>query len=205
MAIGKVVTSEEAKEIDKSGKFNRQQNHFTTPFGDQPGMLPVESGRYRLLWAAVCPWAHRSIIAIKLLGLENVISIGKASPIRTEQGWEFSLDPNGVDPVLGIRYLPEIYAKTDPQYSGRATVPTVVDVKTGKVVNNDYFNLTYYWETVFKPFHKADAPDLYPDHLRADIEAFNQTLFHELNNGVYKAGFAQSQSAYEEALSLIHI
>ena len=203
MALGKVVTSEEAKEIDKSGKFNRQQNHFTTPFGDQLGMLPVESGRYRLLWAAVCPWAHRSIIAIKLLGLENVISIGKASPIRTEHGWEFSLDPNGVDPVLGIRYLPEIYAKTDPQYSGRATVPTVVDVKTGKVVNNDYFNLTYYWETVFKPFHKADAPDLYPDHLRADIEAFNQTLFHELNNGVYKAGFAQSQSAYEEAYHLV--
>ncbi len=203
MTIGKIVTSEKVKEIDKNGKFVRQHNHFTTPFGDQAGMLPVEAGRYRLLWAAVCPWAHRSIIAIKLLGLENVISIGKASPVRTKQGWEFSLDPNGVDPVLGIRYLPEIYAKTDPDYSGRATVPTVVDVKTGKVVNNDYFNLTYYWETAFKPFHKADAPDLYPEHLRADIEALNQTLFHELNNGVYKAGFAQSQQAYEDAYHLV--
>ena len=94
------------------------------------------------------------MIAIKLLGLEDIISVGKVSPIRTPHGWEFSLDPNGVDPVLGIRYLPEIYAKTDPEYSGRATVPTVVDVKTGKVVNNDYFRLTNYWETVFKPFHK---------------------------------------------------
>lgn len=203
MSIGKIVTSEDAKEIDKDGKFNRQQNRFTTPFGSESGMLPVEAGRYRLLWAAICPWAHRSIIAIKLLGLDNIISIGKASPIRTEHGWEFSLDPNGVDPVLGIRYLPEIYARTDPEYNGRATVPTVVDVTTGKVVNNDYFNLTYYWETVFKPFHKVGAPDLYPQNLRTDIENLNQILFHQLNNGVYKAGFAQSQAAYEEAYHLV--
>lgn len=203
MSIGKIVTSEDAKEIDKDGKFNRQQNRFTTPFGSESGMLPVEAGRYRLLWAAICPWAHRSIIAIKLLGLDNIISIGKASPIRTEHGWEFSLDPNGVDPVLGIRYLPEIYARTDPEYNGRATVPTVVDVTTGKVVNNDYFNLTYYWETVFKPFHKVGAPDLYPQNLRTDIENLNQILFHQLNNGVYKAGFAQSQAAYEDAYHLV--
>lgn len=123
--------------------------------------------------------------------------------MRTENGWAFTLDEGGVDPVLGIRYLPEIYAETDPGYSGRATVPTVVDVLERKVVNNDYFRLTNYFETAFKPFHKADAPDLYPQHLQADIDDFNELLFHEVNNGVYKAGFAQSQAAYEQAYDVL--
>lgn len=202
IAIGKVVTTEN-NEINQDGAFVRQTNRFDTPFGNKPGMLPVEAGRYRLIWAAICPWAHRQMIVIKLLGLENVISVGKVAPIRTEHGWEFSLDPNGVDPVLGIRYLPEIYAKTDPEYNGRATVPTVVDVKTGKVVNNDYFKLTNYWETAFKPFHKAGAPDLYPEHLRTEIDELNDVIFHEVNNGVYKAGFARSQKAYEHAYHLV--
>lgn len=202
IAIGKVVTNEN-NEINQDGAFVRQSNRFDTPFGNEPGMLPVESGRYRLIWAAICPWAHRQMIAIKLLGLEHVISVGKVSPVRTSHGWEFSLDPKGVDPVLGIRYLPEIYASTDPNYHGRATVPTIVDVKTGKVVNNDYFNLTYYWETVFKPFHKSGAPDLYPQHLRKEIDELNHVIFHEVNNGVYKAGFARSQKAYEEAYHLV--
>ncbi|WP_040952439.1 glutathione S-transferase family protein [Gorillibacterium massiliense] len=195
----KVAKHEEVNEITKDGAFNRQKNRFATPFGDQPGDLPVEAGRYRLLWAKICPWAHRAVIVRELLGLQDVISLGTASPVRTENGWEFSLDEGGVDPVLGIRYLPEIYAETDPDYSGRATVPTVVDVTTRKVVNNDYFRLTNYLETAFKPFHREGALDLYPEVLRAEIDAFNDTLFHDVNNGVYKAGFARSQEAYEQA------
>ena len=196
---GRVATSELIHEIGGDGAFNRQRNRFTTPFGIGPDALPVEAGRYRLLWAPICPWAHRSVIVLRLLGLEDVISIGTANPVRTEKGWEFSLDEGGVDPVLGIRYLPEIYAATDPEYSGRATVPAVVDVKLGKVVNNDYFRLTNYWETAWKPFHKQDAPDLYPEILRDEIDELNEILFHDVNNGVYKAGFAQSQAAYEKA------
>lgn len=194
-----IATSEDAHEIANNGAFVRQQNHFTTPFSDKEGELPIEAGRYRLLWAKICPWAHRAVIVRQLLGLEEVISLGTAGPVRTEQGWEFALDENGVDPVLGIRYLPEIYAKTDPEYTGRATVPTVVDVKLGKVVNNDYFRLTNYLEVAFKPLHKIGAPDLYPEHLRAEIDSLNQIIFDEVNNGVYKAGFAQSQQAYEVA------
>lgn len=194
-----IATSESAHEISKDGAFVRQKNHFTTPFGDGENELPVEANRYRLLWAGICPWAHRQVIALNLLGLADAISIGEASPVRTEKGWEFSLDEGGIDPVLGIRYLPEIYEKTDPDYNGRATVPTVVDVKTGKVVNNDYFKLTNYWETAWKPFHKKDAPDLYPEELREEIDKLNDIIFHEVNNGVYKAGFAQSQEAYEKA------
>jgi len=194
-----IATSENAHEISDSGAFVRQKNRFTTPFGDKPGELPVEANRYRLLWAPICPWAHRQVIALKLLGLDKVISIGTANPVRTEHGWEFSLDEGGVDPVLKIRYLPEIYEKTDPEYSGRATVPTVVDVKEQKVVNNDYFKLTNYWETAWKPFHKEGALDLYPEHLRKEIDELNDIIFHDVNNGVYKAGFAQSQESYEKA------
>ncbi|MDT3425020.1 putative glutathione S-transferase [Paenibacillus forsythiae] len=193
------TASEFTREIGSSGNFVRQANRFVTPFGAGPDKLPVEAGRYRLLWAPICPWAHRAIIVRKLLGLEDAISVGTANPVRTEQGWEFSLDEGGVDPVLGIRYLPDIYKETDPDHQGRATVPTVVDIKTRKVVNNDYFRLTNDLETAWSPLHKAGAPDLYPERLRGEIDALNDILFHEVNNGVYKAGFARTQEAYEQA------
>lgn len=203
MGEKKIALSEEEHEITSTGAFQRQKNRFTTPFGNGEGELPVEAGRYRLLWTPICPWAHRQVIAVKLLGLEDAVSIGTAYPVRTEKGWEFSLDEGGVDPVLGIRYLPEIYAETDPSYDGRATMPTVVDVKERKVVNNDYFKLTNYWETAWKPFHKEDAPELYPENLRAQIDELNEIIFHEVNNGVYKAGFAQSQEEYEKAYDVL--
>jgi len=198
-----ISTSELTKEITSTGAFVRQGNRFTTPFGSKEGELPVETNRYRLLWAPICPWAHRQKIVFHLLGLDEVISTGTANPVRTSKGWEFSLDEGGVDPVLGIRYLPEIYALTDPDYDGRATVPTIVDITTKKVVNNDYFNLTIYWETVWKPFHKENAPDLYPEHLRKEIDELNNVIFHEVNNGVYKAGFATSQEEYEKAYDVL--
>lgn len=203
MAESKILAPELTKEIGSRGEFVRQRNQFTTPFGEGEDELPVEAGRYRILWAPICPWAHRAIIVRKLLGLENVISVGTANPVRTPQGWEFSLDEHGVDPVLAIRFLPEIYKETDPDYDGRATVPTVVDVKTRKVVNNDYFRLTNYFETAWSEFHREGAPDLYPEHLRSEIDALNDVLFHEVNNGVYKAGFARSQEAYETAYDVL--
>ena len=203
LKFGKVATSEKSNEIGENGAFIRQKNRFDTPFGFGEGELPVEANRYRLIWTPLCPWATRQVIAFKLLGLENVISRGTVAPVRTENGWEFSLDEGGVDPVLGIRFLPEIYAATDPEYNGRATVPTIVDLKTRKVVNNDYHHLTNYWETVWKPFHKKGAPDLYPEELREEIDALNEILFHEVNNGVYKAGFAENQESYEENYHLV--
>lgn len=186
------------KEISADGSFIRQKNRFTTPFGTKEGELPVEAGRYRLLWSAVCPWAHRSVIVRRILGLEEAISLGTASPMRPKLphvDWEFSLDEGGVDPVLGIKYMNEIYKKTDPDFTGRPTVPVIVDVKEQKAVNNDYFKLTNYLETVWAPYHKENAPDLYPQHLREEIDALNDTIFHDINNRVYKCGFAQSQEA----------
>jgi putative glutathione S-transferase len=196
---GNIATHESVHEIKEDGSFVRQNNRFTAPFGDKEGELPVERGRYRLIWARICPWAHRAVIVRELLGLQDVISLGAVNPVRTPLGWEFSLDEGGVDPVLGIRYLAEIYALTDPAYEGRATVPAVADIVTRRVVNNDYFRLTNYLETAFRPFHRADAPDLYPEDMREEIDEMNDILFDEVNNGVYKAGFAASQDAYEKA------
>ncbi|WP_345783726.1 hypothetical protein [Ureibacillus aquaedulcis] len=189
-------------EVYKSGKFNRQKNRFTTPFGNNPGELPVEAGRYRLLWSPVCPWAHRSVIVRRILGLEEAISLGTASPMRPKiprVDWEFSLDEGNEDPILEVQYISEVYLNAEPSYEGRPTVPAMVDVKAKKVVNNDYLRLTNYFETVWSPFHKENAPTLYPEHLREEIDELNDIIFHEINNGVYKCGFARSQEAYEEA------
>ena len=194
------------EEVQQDGTFKRQKNRFTTPFGKEEGNLPVEAGRYRLIWSPACPWAHRSVIVRRLLGLEDVISLGTLDPVRPDVGrtdWAFTLDEDGKDPVLGIQYLSEAYLKADENYSGRFTVPAVVDLTTGQVVNNDYFNLTKYWEVEWKKYHKPGAPDLYPENLRREIDELNEILYHEINNGVYKAGFARSQEAYNEAYNLV--
>lgn len=190
------------KEFDKKGNFTRQSNLFTTPFGSEAGDLPVAAGKYRLVWAPVCPWAHRAIIVRRLLGLEEAISVGTADPLRPKIDridWEFTLDPEGVDPVLGVRYISELYLNADPDYAGRPTVPAIIDIETKRVVQNDYHNLTYYLEREWQPLHKAGAPDLLPADLEADIRALNDIIFNEINNGVYKCGFAKSQAAYEAA------
>lgn len=193
-------------EIQSNGKFERQPNRFVTPFGEGKDELPVEKGRYRLLWAPVCPWANRSIIVRQLLGLEDAISVGTLDPIRPDvpwSDWAFTLDEGDRDPVLGIHLLSEAYKKADPDYQGRFTVPAIVDLQTGAVVNNDYFNLTTYFETTWKKFHKKDAPMLYPENLREEIDKLNDYLFRNVNNGVYKAGFATSQEAYSDAFKLV--
>ncbi|WP_409296316.1 glutathione S-transferase family protein [Peribacillus sp. SCS-26] len=196
------MSQDKPAEMNADGSFKRQVNRFTTPFGDKPGDLPVEAGRYRLLWSAACPWAHRSVIARSLLGLEDAISLGTVSPMRPKLprvDWEFSLDIDGLDPVLGIQFMSDIYKSTDPGYSGRPTVPAMVDTLTHKVVNNDYFKLTNYLETVWQPYHKEHAPNLYPENLRTEIDCLNEIIFSDINNGVYKCGFAQSQESYEAA------
>lgn len=153
-----IATESTANEITTTGKFERQHNEFDTPFGNHPGDLPVEANRYRLIWSAACPWATRSAIAIDLLGLGDAISIGKASPLRPKldhADWAFTLDDGDVDPILNIHYLSEAYLKVDPNYAGRPTVPAVIDIQTGKVVNNDYFKLTNYFEVDMETIPEA--------------------------------------------------
>jgi putative glutathione S-transferase len=192
-----------AREISPEGRLKFQTPQFATPFGPGPGALPVEAGRYRLLWMPACPYAHRAVIVRRLLGLEEVISLGMTGPHRTPRGWVFNLDPDGVDPVLKIRYVAEAYEAADPTYSDRPTVPVVVDLSTGKAVYNNHHRLTNELETAWEPFHRPGAPDLYPEALRKDIDALNDELFEDVNAGVYKCGFAHTQAAYEEAFDVL--
>jgi len=188
------------KETDEQGSFRRQPNRFTDRPSPEPGARwPVERGRYRLIWSRACPWSHRSRIVLGLLGLDEVISIGTVDPLRDERGWRFTLDEGGRDPVLGIELLAEAYLRTDPAYDGRVTVPALIDEESGTVVTNDFPQLTLDLSTQWARFHRPGAPELYPQKLREEIDEVNDLVFRDVNNGVYRAGFATSQLAYEEA------
>jgi putative glutathione S-transferase len=160
---------------------------------------PVEPGRYRLVAARACPWANRAVIVRRLLGLEEVISLALPGPVHDERSWTFDLDPDGVDPVLGIHWLRDAYVKRFPDYSRGITVPAVVDVTTGEVVTNDYPQITLDFSTEWREHHRDGAPDLYPEALREEIDEVNKKVFAEVNNGVYRCGFAGSQRAYDRA------
>ncbi len=160
---------------------------------------PVEAGRYRLAVARACPWANRAIIVRRLLGLEGVLSMAMAGPTHDERSWTFDLDPGGRDPVLGIERLAEAYEKARPGYERGITVPAIVDIPTGAVVTNDFARITLDLETEWTAHHRPGAPDLYPTNRRDEIDDVAEVMLHDVNNGVYKAGFATSQQPYEEA------
>jgi putative glutathione S-transferase len=195
-----MATVQFGKETSKRGEFVRQKNRFTDRItADGSSGWQAEPGRYRLVVSLACPWAHRALIVRGLLGLESAISLAVVDPIRDEKGWRFTLDEGGRDPVLGIEYLSEAYLKADPSFEGRFTVPSIVDVESGRVVTNDYPRITLDLSTEWREFHQPGAPDLYPEHLRAEIDAVIEPIFQNVNNGVYRCGFAGSQEAYEEA------
>lgn len=189
-------------EIDANGAFVRQKNRFIRSFGTGADQLPVEAGRYRLIWAKGCNWSNRASIVRELLGLDAIgVNLVGRKEREIDYGWEFVYDPDDKDPVLGVQFLSQLYSNADPDYRGRATVPSLVDISTKEVVNNDYHHLTNYFEVDFAPFHKEHAPDLYPEPLRKEIDELNEWLFHNVNNGVYKAAFAQSIDAYNQAFN----
>lgn len=200
----RVRPQETVSEVDENGYFHRQPNHFTEGFGE--GKNPVEAGRYHLVWAKLCHWSNRASIVRELLGLQDAISVNLVGHARHEKnlGWEFVYDEGNVDPVLDIQFLSEAYYAADDDYTGRTTVPALIDRTTGKVVNNDYHRLTNYFEVEFRPFHKDGAPDLYPEELREEIDSLNEWLFHNVNNGVYKTAFARSKEAYWDAYNAFY-
>jgi glutathionyl-hydroquinone reductase len=160
---------------------------------------PVEAGRYRLVAARACPWANRAVIVRRLLGLEDAISLGVAGSLHDERSWRFHNDPDNRDPVLHIEYLGEAYEKAHPGYDDGVTVPTMVEIATGKAVTNNFQQLTLDFSTQWRAFHRPGAPDLYPEAHRAEIDEINEGVYHDVNNGVYKCGFAKGQEAYERA------
>ncbi|SDL67669.1 putative glutathione S-transferase [Corynebacterium mycetoides] len=162
-------------------------------------LWPVEAGRYRLMAARACPWAHRTMITRRLLGLEDAISLGLAGPTHDADSWVFDVDPGDKDPVTGLHRLKDAYENRFPGYPKGITVPAIVEVGTNKVVTNWFRQIPVDFNNEWTDFHREGAPDLYPEHLRAEIDEVSNRVYTYVNNGVYRCGFAATQEAYEEA------
>ncbi|MFE3444646.1 glutathione S-transferase family protein [Nocardia sp. NPDC059180] len=198
--VGVTKAESEAGTYVEPGEFKRDTNYITTRItADGTDGYPVVADRYRLVAARACPWANRTLIVRRLLGLEQVISLGLCGPTHDKLSWTFDLDPGEVDPVLGIHHLRDAYLARFPDYPRGITVPAVVDVPTGQVVTNDYAQITLDFSTEWTEFHRPGAPRLYPQDLRAEIDQVNRRVFTEVNNGVYRCGFAGAQDAYDAA------
>ncbi|MBE8525039.1 glutathione S-transferase C-terminal domain-containing protein [Amycolatopsis sp. H6(2020)] len=182
------------------GEYKRDQNYLPDRItADGRDGWPVEPDRYRLVVARACPWANRAVIVRRLLGLEPVLSMGIAGPVHDERSWSFDLDQDSKDPVLGIERLQEAFFKRDPDYPRGITVPAFVDIPSGKVVTNDYAQMTLDMSTEWTAHHRSGAPELYPEKLRDEIDDVAQKVFTDVNNAVYQCGFAGSQEAYEHS------
>ncbi|ARO14028.1 glutathione S-transferase [Ketogulonicigenium robustum] len=193
---------------DKKGGFVRQISGFRNwvtvdgsagPTGE--GGFQAEAGRYHLFVALICPWASRTLIARALKGLEDVVTVSIVEPELTREGWKLSdAALADVETAQGATYLHQIYTATDPVYTGRATVPVLWDRKTRRIVNNESADIVRMFNTGFGALAKNDI-DLYPADIAADIDALNDWIYPRLNNGVYCAGFATTQVAYDEAFA----
>ncbi|WP_326574147.1 glutathione S-transferase C-terminal domain-containing protein [Streptomyces sp. NBC_00487] len=180
--------------------FKRSRSHFTDRItADGRDGWPVEAGRYRLVVSRACPWASRAVISRRLLGLEGALSMAVTDPIQDDRSWRFTLDPDDRDPVLGIRFLKEAYDARESDYPGGVSVPAIVDVPSGELVTNDYQRLTLDLATEWTDLHREGAPDLYPAALRDEIDTVMEEVYQDVNNGVYRAGFATGQQEYEGA------
>jgi len=196
------------QKADDKGRFVRQVSGFRnwiTPDG-RPGPtgeggFAAEPGRYRLYVALICPWASRTLIARTLKGLDKVIPVTVVNPTLTAQGWQFGGYPGAYeDPLFGARYMHELYTRADANYTGRATVPVLWDMKRDVMVNNESADILRMFDTAFEQVVPSNLR-LYPDDLAADIDALIPRIYNMLNNGVYKAGFATSQEAHDEAVT----
>lgn len=186
--------------VAAGGDFTRDQRYLATRItADGRYGFPVEPGRYRLVVSRACPWASRLVIVRRLLGLEGVLSMAIAGPTHDQRSWTFDLDPGGLDPVLGIERLQEAYFARFPGYDRGITVPAIVDIPSGQVVTNDFTQMSIDLSLEWTAHHRPGAPDLYPLASRPQIDTINKVVFADVNNGVYRCGFAGSQRAYEKA------
>jgi len=190
-------------EIGKAGNFQRVDSVFRDRItADGSSGFPAEAGRYHLYVAYTCPWAHRTQIFLGLKKLTGIISVAIAVPGLREQGWTFEDNPAfpdcTPDRVNGFRYLHEAYSASNPHYTGKVTVPTLWDKKTKRIVNNESSEIIRMLNSEFGALG-ADPTDFYPKHLRAEIDRINEQVYSNVNNGVYRCGFARSQAAYDEA------
>jgi glutathionyl-hydroquinone reductase len=189
------MTAQFPDEQSHTGEFQRQDDAFRHWVLAEPNAeFPAQVGRYHLYVSLACPWAHRTIIVRKLKGLESAIGMTIVDPIRDDRGWRF-FEP---DPINGWNYLSQAYSATDPSYDGRVTVPVLWDTVSKRVVSNSDDDIIRMFEHEFDAFGDAGL-ELYPQSLHVQIDELNELLYMTVNNGVYGAGFATSQRAYERA------
>jgi len=177
------------------------RNWVTADGGAGPsgtGGFRAEAGRYHLYVSLACPWAHRTLIFRRLKGLQELVGLTVVDPLMGANGWELGSEASDSGPVGGIRYLYELYLAAEPGYSGRVTVPVLWDCKRATIVNNESAEIIRIFNSAFDAL-TGNRDDYYPDDLREQIDAVNQRVYAEVNNGVYRVGFATSQQAYEEA------
>jgi putative glutathione S-transferase len=199
--------SEAGRWADAKGRVQRPDSilrNWITPDGSPGptgrGGFKAEAGRYHLYIARACPWAHRAAIFRELKGLQDMIGLSVTHWLMLENGWTFAPAPGVIpDTVNDARFLYQLYAKSEPGYSGRVTVPVLWDKKTSRIVNNESADIIRMLNSAFDGIG-AKPGDYYPEALRGEIDAVNKRVYDTLNNGVYKAGFAGSQEAYDEAV-----
>jgi putative glutathione S-transferase len=208
MALGQLVNGKwttEWTERNDQGQFQRMSTQFHQQFtADGSSGFKAESGRYHLYVSLGCPWAHRTALLWKLKGLEKVISLSIVDPVISEQGWQFS-DYAGCirDNVNHFDYLWQVYAKSNPTYTGRVTVPVLWDKQTNQIINNESRQIIKMFNSEFNEFLDPEFQniDFYPQHLRSEIDRILDDIYQPINNGVYRCGFAKSQSAYDQAVT----
>ena len=185
-------------ETDEKGAFVRQQSAFREwVTADGSSGFPAEAGRYHLYVSYACPWASRTLIWLKLKGLEDAISVTVVDPVRDDRGWRFYEDDP--DPINGFEFVAEAYKLTDPDFDARVTVPLLWDKQQNRAVNNESSEIIRMLNSEFNAFAEHPGLDLYPEDLRAEIDRINDRVYESINNGVYRTGFASTQEAYEEA------
>ncbi len=188
----------------KPGEFVRAAYPFRGRItADGSSGYQAEPGRYHLYISWACPWAHRTAIVRHLLGLQDVVSLSVVDPVRDGRGWAFREgDGHSLDPVNGFALLRETYEATEPGYDGHVSVPVLWDRRTGRIVSNNFPDITIDLDTQFGAW--ADpACDLYPERLRPEIDAINEVVYQTVNNGVYRSGFASTQDQYHEAVTAL--
>lgn len=190
------------RNIDDGGAFVRHPTGFRASISRQPGALhAAEPGRYHLYVSLACPWAHRTLILRALKGLEEVISVDVVHPHLTDRGWSFDTDFPGAtgDRLAGLGLLRQRYLQVAPAFSGIVTVPVLWDKALGTIVNNESSEIIRMLNAEFQAFSTRPELDLFPEALRARIDATNAWVYTDINNGVYRCGFAQTQQAYDHA------
>jgi len=179
-----------------NGSFKRQKSIFRSII-DEEGQYKPEKGRYHLYLSYACPWAHRTLIVRELKELDAVVSVSFVNPIRDDKGWCFESENNQyIDPLNGFSYLMEAYNIMDSKYDMRVTVPVLWDKQTKQIVNNESSDIIIMLNSKFNQYTDSKL-NLYPEELKIEIDELNQYIYSNINNGVYKCGFAANQEVYE--------